>query len=45
MDCIQVNLRKSALATSLFSNNLSELARIGFVTEPHTAFKKIVGKP
>ena len=45
LPCIQSNLRKSALATSLLSHELSLKPRIGFVTEPHTAFKKVVGKP
>ena len=35
--CIQVNLKKSALATGLFSHS--------FVTKPQSAFKKVVGKP
>ena len=41
----QVNLRKSSLATGLFSHELSSSPMIGFVTEPYTAFNKIVGKP
>ena len=45
ISCTQVNLRKSALATGLFSHELSLSPNIGFVTEPHTAFGKIVGKP
>ena len=45
IECVQVNLKKSALATGLFSHKLSLSPRIGLVTEPHTAFKKIVGKP
>ena len=43
--CVQVNLNKSALATSLLSHDLAGSPKIGFVTEPHTAFKKVVGKP
>ena len=45
IECIQVNLKKSSLATGLFSHSLSTKPRIGFVTEPYTAFKKVVGKP
>ena len=45
LPCVQSNLRKSALATGLLSHELSLKPRIGFVTEPHTAFKKVVGKP
>ena len=45
VECVQVNLHKSALATGLFSHELSRAPRIGFVSEPHTAFKKVVGKP
>lgn len=41
----QINLRKSSLATGLFSHELSSSPSIGFVTEPYTAFNKIVGKP
>ena len=43
--CVQVNLKKSSLATSLFSHDLSLAPKIGCVTEPYTAFKKVVGKP
>ena len=45
VDCIQVNLRKSSLATSLFSHGLSSRIQLGFVAEPYTCFNKIVGKP
>ena len=45
VECVQLNLHKSALATGLFSHELSLAPRVGFVTEPHTAFKKVVGKP
>ena len=43
--CVQVNLRKSSLATGLFSHNLSSSMHIGFVTEPYCQFNKVVGKP
>lgn len=43
--CKQVNLRKSSLATGLFSHELSSEPTIGLVTEPYTAFNKVVGKP
>ena len=45
IECVQVNLRKSSLATGLFSHKLSLEPRIGLVSEPYTAFKKVVGKP
>ena len=45
INCVQVNLNKSALATSLLSHDLAAGPKIGFVSEPHTAFKKVVGKP
>ena len=45
ISCVQVNLRKSSLATSLFSHEMSLTPKIGCVTEPYTAFKKVVGKP
>ena len=45
INCAQVNLRKSALATGLFSHEIAGSPTIGFVTEPHTAFKKVVGRP
>ena len=43
--CLQANLHKSALATGLFTHGLSLEPALGFVTEPHTAFRKVVGKP
>ena len=43
--CAQLNLRKSALATGILSHELALKPKIAFVTEPHTAFKKVVGKP
>ena len=45
VNCIQVNLRKSSLATSLFSHALSQSMQIGFVTEPYSRFNRVVGKP
>ena len=45
IDCVQVNLNKSALASGLLSHDLAAGPKIGFITEPHTAFKKVVGKP
>ena len=45
LNCAQVNLRKSSLATSLFSHELASQACIGLVSEPYTAFNKVVGKP
>ena len=45
LECTQLNLRKSSLATSLFSHELSSSPRIGFVSEPYTAFNGVVGKP
>ena len=45
IECIQVNLNKSSLATGLMTNELESSPMIGFITEPYTAFKKVVGKP
>ena len=45
IECLQVNLNKSSLATGLMTNELESSPRIGFISEPYTAFKKIVGKP
>ena len=45
LECKQVNLKKSSLATGLLSHSLSLAPKVGFITEPYTAFKKVVGKP
>ena len=43
--CHQVNLGRSSLALSLFNNKLGKQERIGFLTEPYVAFKRLASKP
>ena len=43
--CLQLNLNKSSLATSLFSHSLSAEPQIGFATEPYTVARRVVGQP
>ena len=43
--CIQVNLNKASLATSLLVNKLLLQDSITFLTEPYVAFNKVVAMP
>lgn len=43
--CIQVNLNKSNLASSLLVNDLLGGDSIAFLTEPYTAYNKVVSMP
>ena len=45
IECVQANLNKSSLATGLITHELESNPKIGFISEPYTAFKKVVGKP